>query len=66
MGPAAVRAVAGPIGQGGVRGSEGCLGKAGVNVCLDILAALTDQCNLRLHRLACGKRASEPGLRAMG
>lgn len=35
--------------------SESCLGKTGVNVCLDILAALTDQCNSRLHRLACGK-----------
>ena len=46
--------------------SESRLGKTGVNVCLDILAALTDQCNSRLHRLACGKGASEPGLRAMG
>ena len=46
--------------------SERRLGKTGINVCLDILAALTDQCNLRLHRLACGKGASEPGLRAMG
>ena len=46
--------------------SESRLGKTGVNVCLDMLAALTDQCNSRLHHLACGKGASEPGLRAMG
>lgn len=36
---------------------ESRLGKTGVNVCLDMLAALTDRCNSRLHRLACVKGA---------